>query len=853
MRQSLRFHASRWVLASAFMISVAPAFAVPSLAQSVQEERQVVALPAAPLEDAISAVARVFKIDILVSSDLVAGQTAPEISGQLSAEEAITEVLRGSGLSVRRSPSGGYIIEIKTAQRRTKPTRAVRPVVADTIIVTGTKQNLSIQDTQASVAIVTDELIDAQAIFELSDIFLRTANVTQTNGPFSFSIRGVSSGGVGGAGVGRTANFYLDNAPISLNGLSSAFNLWDISQVEILRGPQSTTQGRNALAGAVVMQSADPEYDFGVKLRALIGNNKTRQYSGAVTGPIIEDQIAFRIAADYREQDFQTLNGVTGAPEGASDATTLRAKLLFEPSVIPNLRLEVSYQYVDFFTSGDGSGVIRPDPESEDAIGFDPFDRVNFDFRGGVVENENHRFLADLFYEFSQNWSAQIIATYDDTERFIDNVTGPDLRLEETFTVDGRGIFSYDRFSGWFGGYYFRDDLASSTDQAFNVAGFGGTITPAGTDVLFIQSRSAETENYAFYGDVTFALTDRISLNFGARYDNEKVTDTGFASQLFVDLPPGTPCTISAFFGTGPCDVVLGLTGVADGDPLAGTAPYDAFLPRGGIIFDIDEDKSISFVVQRGYRAGGFFIRSESTSTGLSREVVSFDEEYLTNYEIAWRSVWLDDRLTFNANAFYSTWSDQQVRIQEPGSLEPEIRNAGSSELYGLEIETAFNVTSSLDVYGSLGLVHTEFTDFPFAVDDNGDPVNPANLTFANLAGNEFGSAPNVTASVGVVYDNDTGVYGSANISYRGDQFSDVTNLDVNRTGSYAIVNARVGYKTDIWRVSVFVDNLFNDEFLRTNVLQEVDPDTGLVDDANIGRNNISQPRHFGVEVEATF
>ncbi|MEM9130001.1 MAG: TonB-dependent receptor, partial [Pseudomonadota bacterium] len=645
------------------MISVAPAFAVPSLAQSVQEERQVVALPAAPLEDAISAVARVFKIDILVSSDLVAGQTAPEVSGQLSAEEAITEVLRGSGLSVRRSPSGGYIIEKKTAQRRTKPTRAVRPVVADTIIVTGTKQNLSIQDTQASVAIVTDELIDAQAIFELSDIFLRTANVTQTNGPFSFSIRGVSSGGVGGAGVGRTANIYLDNAPISLNGLSSAFNLWDISQVEILRGPQSTTQGRNALAGAVVMQSADPEYEWGLTGRALMGNNETYQFSGAVTGPILEDQIAFRISADYREQDFETFNGSTNEPEGASDATTLRAKLLFEPNAIPDLRVELSYQYVDFFTSGDGSGVIRPDPDSPEAIGFDPFDRINFDFRGGVVENENHRFLADIFYNFSENWSAQIVATYDDTERFIDNNTGPDLRLEETFTTDVRAIFNYDRLSGWIGGYYFKDDLASNTNQAFDVANLGGTISPAGTDVLFIQSRSAETENYAFYGDVTFAVTDRISLNFGARYDSETVSDTGFASQLFVDLPPGTPCTITAFFGTGPCDVVLNLTGIA-GAPPAADASYEAFLPRGGIIFDIDDDKSISFMVQRGYRAGGFFIRTVvPESGGQFQEVVSFDEEYITNYELAWRSLWLDGRLTFNANAFFSTWSDQQIRI----------------------------------------------------------------------------------------------------------------------------------------------------------------------------------------------
>lgn len=847
--------ASHLVLACALYVAATPTFTGPTSAQTQVEASQDIRLAAGPLDEAIAAIARVFDVNILVSGDLVAQKRAPDVSGLMDVEEALKQALRGSGLGFRRLTGGGYVVEQQSKSARLQATPSREPIVAETIIVTGTKQNLSLQDTQASVSVITAERIDQQAIFELSDIFLRTANVTQTAGNFSFSIRGVSSGGVGGAGTGRTANIYLDNAPISLNGLSSAFNLWDIDQVEILRGPQSTTQGRNALAGAVVLQSADPEYEFGVKLRALVGNNQTYQYSGAVTGPIIEDQLAFRLSADYRDQDFETLNGITGQREGASDATTLRAKLLLEPSAIPNLRVELSYQYVDFFSSGDGSGVIRPDPDSPDAIDFDPFDRINFDFRGGVVENENHRVLADITYDFTENWSAQIVSTYDDTERFIRNNTGPDLRLEETVTVDGRAIFNYDRWSGWFGAYYFKDDLTSNTDQVFDVASFGATISPAGTEVLFIQSRAADTENYAFYGDVTVSLTDRIKLNFGARYDNETVTDTGFASQLFVDLPPGTPCTITAFFGVGPCDVVLGLTGAADEDPLAGTASYDAFLPRGGIIFDIDEDKSISFMVQRGYRAGGFFIRTitDLDATTDFQEVDTFLAEYLTNYELAWRSVWLDDRLTVNANAFFSTWGDQQVRVQVPGSLEPEIFNSGSSEIYGLEVETSFVVNEAISVYGSLGLVQTEFTDFPFAVDENGNPSNPADTTFANLAGNEFGAAPNVTASFGVVYDKGDGLFGSANVSYRGDQFSEVTNLEANKTGDYTIVNARLGYKTDAFRISVFVDNLFDNEFLRTNLVQEVDPRTGLAGPAGIGRNNTSQPRHFGVELEAMF
>ncbi|MEM8920753.1 MAG: TonB-dependent receptor, partial [Pseudomonadota bacterium] len=406
------------VSASAIALLTPQAFA-----QGVDGQSAAIAFeqPAGPLGDTLLAINEAFGVSVIAAEDLVQDKTAPAIANVANANEALVIALSGSGLEAQQTQSGAIVIAEKAPAPASNPISEpeVEPIapereeearIEDQIIVTGTKQNLGIQDTQASVSIVTDELIDEQAIFELADVFLRTANVTQTNGPFAFSIRGISSGGVGGAGTGRTANVYLDNAPASLNGLSSAFNLWDIEQVEVLRGPQSTTQGRNALAGAIVLQSADPEYEFGVKGRVLAGSDNTFQASGVITGPLVEDQVAVRLSADYREQDFETFNALANQAEGASDATTLRAKVLLEPKAVPSLRVELNAQYVDFFTSGDGSGVIRPDANSPDAIGFDPFDLINYDFRGGVVENENFRFLTDITYDFTDNWSGQLVA-----------------------------------------------------------------------------------------------------------------------------------------------------------------------------------------------------------------------------------------------------------------------------------------------------------------------------------------------------------------------------------------------------------------------------------------------------------
>lgn len=140
---------------------------------------------------------------------------------------------------------------------------------------------------------------------------------------------------------------YVDGATGSFNANQGASNLWDVNQVEILRGPQSTVQGRNVLAGALIINTADPEYDFRSKVRAITGSEETYQFSGMITGPILEEQVAFRLAADYREQDFGVTNALSDDNALFQEALTLRGKLLFEPEAIAGLRVELIGSYAD--------------------------------------------------------------------------------------------------------------------------------------------------------------------------------------------------------------------------------------------------------------------------------------------------------------------------------------------------------------------------------------------------------------------------------------------------------------------------------------------------------------------------
>ncbi|MEM1412980.1 MAG: outer membrane beta-barrel protein, partial [Pseudomonadota bacterium] len=272
----------------------------------------------------------------------------------------------------------------------------------------------------------------------------------------------------------------------------------------------------------------------------------------------------------------------------------------------------------------------------------------------------------------------------------------------------------------------------------------------------------------------------------------------------------------------------------------------------GSVIYNFDDLRSLSFTVAEGYRAGGSYIRAAPGEPAEQRE---FDPEFLTNYEVAFRSFWPDYELTVNANVFYSDWEDQQVSVPGPTGtlLDVDVFNAGSSRLYGLELEINKPLSRTLNLTFTLGLLDTEFRDFPFAIDSNGDPINPDDPTYANLVGNAFNSAPETTAALTLAYNGSSGWFASGNVSYASDQFSDVTNLELNKVGDYTLVNGRVGYDWQYLTVSAFVNNLFDERFAGRQGISNVSNDTGTEQLNQQPFFVVNDPRLYGVEVRFSY
>ncbi|MEM7017026.1 MAG: TonB-dependent receptor [Pseudomonadota bacterium] len=804
-------------------------------------------ISAQPLGDALNEFARITQRQVAANGTDISGFESRAVSGQLTAQAALQQILASTELNVVVVNEIDFAIRADSAQ----PTVGLsdsRNRVIDEIIVTGTKRNISLQKEQTSVAVVTEADIEEQVLFDVEDIILRTANVsTDSSGALNnLSIRGITLIGVGFTGTGATANVYVDGSPNSFNANQGAANLWDVAQVEILRGPQSTVQGRNALAGAVIINTADPGYEFGADARVLGGNENNRNYSGTLNIPLIDNRLAFRVSADYREIDFEIANLNTNNNTRFQEALTARAKLLWEPT--DSMRIELGYQYVDT-EFGEFNQVNAPGPVGTPEFdAFDPFGDVTFGQRERFEFNTVARYALDVTYDINDAWTLYGLATYEDSQRDTNfGALGVGDAPDETYTAEIRAAFDYGKLSGWIGAYYFDTEGSFQSVFSFPTAIFGIPSVPLDATVVFDTFQEDATENRAIFADVTYEFNETWSINVGARYDEEDFSDTGTTGSTIVNPPdcvfaPGVPG-----IGGLPCTALFPPT---QDDPT--TADFSAFLPRASVTYNFNELRSLSFTAARGYRAGGSYLR---VVPGEAVQLLDFEPEFLTNYEFAFRSQWPEQDLTLNANLFFSEWEDQQVTIPGPTGavFDMLILNVGSSEIYGLELELRKDLTDSLDMFATVGLVKTEFQDFPFAVDASGNPVNAENPIYANLAGSEFNSAPKTTLAIGLSWNAPSGFFASGNVSYASSQFSDVTNLEENKVGNYTLVNARAGYRHKNWSVAAFVDNLFDKRFVGRQGLSTVNTGSGISEPNMQPFFAINDPRVVGVEVRYSY
>lgn len=734
----------------------------------------------------------------------------------------------------------------------------------EAVIVTGEKSSRTLQQTITSVAVTTAARIERENIQTLYDVVNRTANMSETYGKTGFTIRGISNSNVSGGGTGGLSTVYVDGAALPEQAVfSGPLEMWDIAQVEILRGPQSTLQGRNSLAGAVIIRSTDPTFDYDFRARATVASGDERSIAFAGGGPLVADQLAFRLAVEKKESDGFLYNPVRHEDVDAVDNLSVRGKLLLTPTALPGFEMLATYAH-----NKRKSGYLFTYARTDTPDYYDH--RLDYSNDPTRTDSKVDIFTLETSYRLSNALTLTGVASWNKVESlgsYDTDYTAERLAFGtrdqniKTASQELRLNFEGERFQGLVGLYHAKRDTEDLTLSITNVPFPKPTLVSVLTSTLLAgvsnptagQQAAAAAQANAFadlyvaalpvipvdysgslpevvettaiFADGSFALTPKLSLIGGFRYDHEENTSSSVQSATFAGTYPDP----DAF---GPYAAYVTLVNQFVGNMVAqagSTAPkntrkFNAFLPKVGIKYDWTGDIATSLTAQRGYRSGG-------STVNIARSSVSpYDQEYTWNYEAALRTAWLDGALTVNANAFYVDWKDQQVLVNLGLNLyDYQVENAGKSHLYGFEVEVAHRVDDALSWYASLGHTRTKFDDFSVDV----------GTTTTDLSGAEFPYAPRWTLGAGVDYRWTNGLVGHLDGNYRAKSYSqaDIDQARQALVKSRVLFNGRFGYEREHWGAYVFGKNLLDATYSQYN------------------RNDVpiallSEPRVIGVTLE---
>lgn len=607
----------------------------------------------------------------------------------------------------------------------------------DEIVVTAERANRTLRETSSSVSVSTREDIEKKSgVYSANDLLDRIPNVLSIEpGNDLPAVRGIDGTGPGGgataffAGARPRLSFQVDGRTLSANEATFGdTSLWDVSQVEVYRGPQNTLLGRNAIAGVVAMRTADPTFDWHGAARGIVGNRDEVQLSGAIGGPIVSDLLAFRVSADWqRSQDFIDFAPYAGADNpGRYDTKTFRGKLLLTPSPAIRSLLTVSYQDG---RAPQSNWVKRP---------FESLDSIDSGLQQPVFRERTTTGISDTTFELGDGFSLQVLLSATDlrVDRYAPAFTGISQIEGEEYLAQPllRYTSADERFSGFVAAYVFR----ARQDETNDLYGGG--------------AYRDKTDTTAVFGEVTVKPTDTLSIILGARYEEEKRYRVGST---------GNPA-------------IYGFQLVTDFQET-----YKELLPKATISLDVAPDVTVGVTAGRGYNAG-----NSSITLSYPFTAYTYKPEYVWTYEGFVRAG-LGHDISLTGNVFYSRYKDMQLPYYL-SALSIEIRNAERVNTYGAELGLAWRPSPKNEVFANVGLLKTKIERYSVDANSQGKEL-PRAPAFSFNSGFNFSPDGKFELGADVRY---TSAYFSDTLNYAGGKISPYA--VVNGRVAYTVGPARV-------------------------------------------------------------
>ena len=669
------------------------------------------------------------------------------------------------------------------------------------IVVRASFRDTVARDVPASVVVLDADTVTDVGVQHFENLSELAPNLNfsgEGNRAKYWQIRGIGERAQYDGAPNPSVGFVIDD--VDFSGIGGIATMWDVDQVEVLRGPQGTRYGANALAGMVYVRSAPPPLRFEGNAEVTIGGDDAQAAGLAVGGPIDADgRVAYRISAQkHSSHGFRTNRYLDRTDTNGRDETTVRGKLRFEPT--DRWTLDLAGFYVDADDGYDAFTLDNGFDTQSDRPGKDAQRTVAGSLR--VTGSAHPAFTlvgitsaadSDTTFGFDADWGNDPFwapYTYD----FVSNTA----RRRKTVSQEIRLVSTPDGSWGagriaWIVGAY-----GARLDETNDTADAGTYLDPALPDDPFVLDsrirREYRADTAAVFGETSIALGSRTDLDIGLRVEHR---DTAYRDDVG-----------NAF------------------DPAETMVGGQITLAR-----EVGDTVNVYGRLARGYKGGGFNLDLPAEADDDLRR---FDAEYLWNLEAGVKARRADGRLAGDLIAFWSIRRDQQVETSvqldpnNPTTFVFFTDNAGRGRNAGIEGSVAWQATRSVAVQASLGWLETEIVEFG---------------SNTSLEGRAQAHAPRFTYAASGTWRGGPGLFARLDVAGRSSFYFDDSHDQ--QSEPYALVHARFGLERRAWAAYVWGRNLFDEAYATRGFYFGNEP-PDFPDRLYVKRGD---PRQFGLTV----
>ena len=674
------------------------------------------------------------------------------------------------------------------------------------VVVTARKRDESFQDVPVTMNVFTESLIRDAGIQKPGDFIALVPNMTlvetQNAGNAFVVVRGISQARNSEPSVAVLVDGVLETNPAEFNK-----ELFDIQQIEVLKGPQGALYGRNAIGGAVIIRTRDPSNEFEGMVKGGFGNGDAIRAQAGVSGPIgSSDTLTFRASVNYYETDGYIPSTFLGGKADPVEDLSGRLRFLWKPSdsFTGDLRLAISdlttralyfviprdvesNPFSSFFTPPDANDVKSP--IQIDNEGINDRDLVNaslkmdFALGGGTLTsvssyNSTEEILTGDAYDFrpALNSVFHAILGFDLNQSQYLDVDYWSQEIRYTSPTEGR-------FRWIAGAYYVHTDRFISTG---NMVDDGTGVFPVHHEPRLSGNNPSATfladsqnnDAWAVFANATFEVSDQFEIDTAVRYDEDQRENTTETPEAF--LPAGTP---------------PGSSGQVR------THTWSETQPKVTLRWKPSDTLTVYGGWSRGFRSGGFNqtgVGAVADASGIAGVNDLFNAEVADTAEIGLKAQFLDRRVNLNLSLYHTDSENSYFFVFLAANSTQNLGNL-DADYEGAEIELNARVTDNFDVFASYGITDSKITGME-------DP---------SVIGNEAPLVSENTANLGMQYHQPIGNDMVATLRADYHRIGRTWWEPYNTTSRDPVdlVDARLGVEGGKWSVTAWSKNLTDEKY----------------------------------------